>query len=76
MDIFIDGAKRAELQHEVEKLISKAMTSHRIVNVPVIAEQVWQRCPGLNVALEDIEAMVLTIAERHIFPMEFDGRTI
>jgi hypothetical protein len=74
MELNMEHESWNRLQTEATNLIYEAMTLERIVNVPNIAERVQKRCADLNVAVEDIEAVVLHLAERNAFLMEFDGR--
>jgi hypothetical protein len=43
------------------------------VNVSLLAEEIRRRHDHLNVALEDIEAMVLDTAKLRQLPILFDG---
>ncbi|MFU0505747.1 hypothetical protein [Pseudaminobacter sp. NGMCC 1.201702] len=62
-----------ELRSDIAILVEQAIVSDRIVNVPVIAERIRQQHEHLNIALEDIEALVLQSAQMCTFPIEFDG---
>jgi hypothetical protein len=61
------------MQNDVATTVREAISSDRIVNVSVIAEKLRRRHEHLNIALEDIEALVLQCAEQCQSPMEFDG---
>lgn len=52
--------------------VEQAMASDRTVNIPVIAEKLRRLHEDLNIALEDIEALVLQSAQIYTFPIEFD----
>jgi hypothetical protein len=49
-----------------------AMMKQRIVNIPLLAEEIRQRNEADNVALEDIEAQLMTRALFFDVAMEFD----
>lgn len=60
------------LQNDVTSFVERAMATDRIVNVPLIAETLRQQYEHLNIALEDIEALVLQSALTSTIPIEFD----
>jgi hypothetical protein len=62
-----------ELHRDVGAAVEYAIASNRIVNVAAIAEKLRRRHEHLNVALEDIELMVMQCAEHRRLPVEFDG---
>ncbi|MET3522077.1 hypothetical protein [Mesorhizobium abyssinicae] len=61
------------LLDDVTASVTEAFQRFRIVNVPLVAEQVRRRNLSENIALEDIEEMVLDVAQMFHIPMEFDG---
>ncbi|MDX8541987.1 hypothetical protein RFM23_30780 [Mesorhizobium abyssinicae] len=61
------------LLDDVTASVTEAFHRLRIVNVPVVAEQVRRRHLSENIALEDIEGIVLDTAQMFHIPMEFDG---
>ncbi|RUW25925.1 hypothetical protein EN858_21430 [Mesorhizobium sp. M4B.F.Ca.ET.215.01.1.1] len=61
------------LLDDVTASVTEAFQRLGIVNVPVVAEQVRRRHPSENIALEDIEEIVLDTAQMFHIPMEFDG---
>lgn len=70
----MDPTKLIRIHRVAQEMVHQAMTLDRIINVPIIAERVRLECEDLNVALEDIEGVILNIAERGFYPMEFDGQ--
>jgi len=66
-------AKLVELRNDVHMTVKQATETSRIVDVSAIAEEVRCRHVHLNVALEDIEAIVLGVAKMGQFPILFDG---
>jgi hypothetical protein len=61
------------LRDDVAATVEEAVSADRIVNVPAIAEKLRRRHEHLNIALEDVEALVLDSAMVNQSPMEFDG---
>ncbi|RWX57917.1 hypothetical protein [Mesorhizobium sp. M2A.F.Ca.ET.039.01.1.1] len=61
------------LLDDVTASVTEAFQRLGIVNVPVVAEQVRRRHLSENIALEDIEEIVLDTAQMFHIPMEFDG---
>lgn len=59
------------LRVDVNALVQSALGLHGTVNVPVIAETIRKRNLEENVALEDIEQLVLTQAQLLGAPMAF-----
>ena len=57
---------------ELTRAIDAALAQHGIVNVPVLAEQVRRRNERENIALEDIEAKVMQLAQMRCAMMEFE----
>jgi len=69
----VTHANLSELHKDVATTVHQTVSSGRMVNVSVIAEKLRHRHEHLNIALEDIEVLVLECAQRRQFPMEFDG---
>lgn len=65
----------ARLREDVNSLVQIARRSKGIVNVAAVAEDVRQRNLAENVALEDLEALVMQVAQLYGAAMEFDGLT-
>jgi hypothetical protein len=63
----------SELHKDVATTVDESVSSGRMVNVSLIAEKLRHRHEHLNMALEDVEVMVMQCAQRRQFPMEFDG---
>lgn len=66
--------KFLELRTDVEKTVRQALSAEGIVNVPLVAEVLQRRHEHLNIALEDIEALVLDLAQFDHAPVLFDSR--
>ncbi|MET3581999.1 hypothetical protein ABID19_005057 [Mesorhizobium robiniae] len=66
----------AHLCHDVELQVRAAACCERIVNVTAVAEAVRRRNLAENVALEDIESLVLQAAQFCGAAMEFDSLTV
>ncbi|WP_189644294.1 hypothetical protein [Mesorhizobium sp. M9A.F.Ca.ET.002.03.1.2] len=66
----------AHLCRDVDLLVWVAARSHGIVNVTAVAEAVRLRNLAENLALEDIECLVLQAAQFCGAPMEFDSLTV
>jgi hypothetical protein len=62
-----------ELSNEIEYLVDEAVMSRGIINVSALAERIRRNHENLNIALEDVEAMVLERAQTRLSPIEFDG---
>jgi hypothetical protein len=68
----VTHANLSELHKDVATTVDQTVSSGGMVNVSVIAENLRHRHEHLNIALEDIEVLVLECAQRRQFPMEFD----
>lgn len=62
-----------DLSKRVEDLVDEAVKSRGIINISALAERIRREHEELNIALEDIEAMVLEQAQTRLSPIEFDG---
>jgi hypothetical protein len=69
-------AYSAHLCHDVDLQVRAAARSDGIVNVTAVAEAVRLRNLAENVALEDLECLVLHAAQFCGAAMEFDSLTI
>jgi hypothetical protein len=58
--------------NDLTRTIDTALGRHGIVNVPALAEQVRRRNEHENIALEDVEAKILQLAQRRSAIMEFE----
>ena len=58
--------------NDLTQAIDSALAQNGIVNVPLLAEQVRRRNERENIALEDIEARVMQLAQRRCAMMEFE----
>jgi hypothetical protein len=68
----MNSADFAVLRDAATTAVAEAVGSGKIVNVAAIAEKLRRRHLHLNVALEDIEALILDIALVNQHLMEFD----
>jgi hypothetical protein len=57
---------------DLSQSIASALGRHGIVNIPLIAEQVRRRNEHENIALEDVEAKVMMLAQTRCAIMEFE----
>ncbi|MER8435215.1 hypothetical protein NKH36_05355 [Mesorhizobium sp. M1312] len=64
------------LCHDVDRQVWAAARCKGIVNVTAVAETVRLRNLGENVALEDLECLVLQAAQFYGAAMEFDSLTV
>lgn len=62
-----------ELRNDIALLVERALATDRIVNVPAIAAKLRLKHEHLNIALEDVESMVLQCAQASTLPILFDG---
>lgn len=62
-----------ELKADLAIMVQQAMARNRVVNVPVVAERLRRKHEHLNIALEDLEELVLRSASMLPFPIEFDS---
>lgn len=62
-----------DLSKRVEDLVDEAVKSRGIINISALAERIRREHEELNIALEDVEAMVLEQAQTRLSPIEFDG---
>ena len=65
----------AHLREDVSSEVQAAWRSQGIVNIAMVAEAVRLRNLAENVALEDIEYMVMQAAQLYGAAMELDGLT-
>jgi len=60
------------MEHDMLLSTQNALRVGGIVNVPVLAETVRRRNEAENVALEDVEYAILSLAQRLNAPISFD----
>jgi hypothetical protein len=58
---------------DISSSVEGALAAGRIVNVSALAQQVQSKNQSANVALEDIAAELMRLAQGHGAAMEFDG---
>jgi hypothetical protein len=66
----------ARLREDLNVRVLAALHTQGIVNVAVVAEEVRRCNLAENIALEDIEHLVMQTAQFYGAPMEFDGLTV
>ncbi|CCV15275.1 hypothetical protein [Mesorhizobium sp. STM 4661] len=66
----------AQLREDLNAQVLAALRSKGIINVAAVAEEVRLRNLAENIALEDVEFLVMQVAQFHGAPMEFDGLTV
>jgi hypothetical protein len=71
-DVPIARTFSADFLKDIAQSIDAALGQHGIVNVPLLAEQVRRRNERENIALEDIEAKVMQLAQTRCAIMEFE----
>jgi hypothetical protein len=62
----------ANLMQDLRQTIEFALTGQRVVNLPVLAEQIRQRNEIENVALEDIAEQIMIQVHAYGAAIEFD----
>ncbi|WP_245451655.1 hypothetical protein [Mesorhizobium waimense] len=65
----------AQLREDLNGQVVAALHSRGIINVAAVAEEVRRRNLSENIALEDIECLVVQVSQLYGAPMEFDGLT-
>ena len=65
----------AQLRDDLNVQVLAALHSRGIINVAAVAEEVRRRNLAENIALEDVECLVVQVAQLYAAPMEFDGLT-
>lgn len=63
----------SQLREDVNSRVQAALHAKGIVNISVVAEEVRLRNLVENIALEDIEYLVMHAAQLYGAPIEFDG---
>jgi hypothetical protein len=64
-----------ELQEDVRRSVCSEVNSNRIINIPHLAEAIRKRNESENIAREDIERLLLTVAKQHGAIIVFDSMT-
>ena len=65
----------AQLREDLNSQVLAALRSRGIVNIAMVAEDVRLRNLDENIALEDVERLVMQVAQLYGAVMEFDGLT-
>lgn len=65
----------AQLRDDLNVQVLAALHSRGIVNVAAVAEEVRRRNLAENIALEDVEFLVVQVSQLYGAHMEFDGLT-
>ena len=63
----------AQLSEDLNSRVLAALRSHGMVNIAVVAEEVRLRNLDENLALEDVELLVMQVAQLYGAAMELDG---
>jgi len=63
------------LREDLNAQVLAALRSRGIINIATVAEQVRLRNLDENIALEDVERLVMQVAQLYGAVMEFDGLT-
>ncbi len=63
----------SQLREDVNSQVQAALHAKGIVNISLVAEEVRLRNLAENIALEDIEYLVMHSAQLYGAPIEFDG---
>ena len=66
----------AAMRQDIIQAIRTATASHRIVQISQLAEEVRRRHLAENIALEDIEEMLVGYAQVFSVMMEFDSAAV
>jgi RNA-binding protein YhbY len=66
----------SRLIDDVANSVRAALTTHGIVNVPVLAEEIRRRNEAENIALEDITAQIVAHAQMLSAAMEFESGSL
>lgn len=72
----MDTSYSSQLRNDLWSTVLSSVTSTGIVNIPVLAASLRQRYDAENVAMEDVERLVLEVATRLGVAVEFDTRSI
>ncbi len=62
-----------EFKTDLSRSVMSSIASSGVVNVPLIAEEVRRRNEAENIALEDVELLVLETAQIFGAMLEFDS---
>lgn len=62
-----------KFQEDVRRSVWAEISSNRIINVPLLAEAIRQRNESENIAREDVERLLLTVAKQHGAIIVFDS---
>ncbi|QPC86448.1 hypothetical protein GA830_06645 [Mesorhizobium sp. NBSH29] len=70
----MDASYSSQLRNDLWSTVLSSVTSAGIVNIPVLAASLRNRYEAENVAMEDVERLVLEVANRLGVAIEFDAR--
>ena len=62
-----------EFEDDLLKTVQSAIGSNGVLNISVVAEEIRKRNEAENIALEDVEHMVLEVATNLRATVEFNG---
>jgi hypothetical protein len=72
----MNGLDLSDLRNDIALLVERTLATDRIVNVSAIAAKLRRKHEHLNIALEDVESLVLQRAQALTLPILFDGADI
>lgn len=64
-----------EFQEDVRQSVRAEISSNRIINIPLLAEAIRLRNESENIAREDVERLLLTVAKQYGAIIVFDSMT-
>ncbi|MFK0691096.1 hypothetical protein ACFX5Q_23275 [Mesorhizobium sp. IMUNJ 23033] len=64
-----------QLREDLNVQVLTALHARGVVNVTAVAEEVRRSNLSENIALEDVECLVVQVSQFYGAPMEFDGLT-
>ena len=62
----------ADVLNDLTQAVDVALGRNGIINIPLLAEQVRRRNEHENIALEDVEARIMQLAQMRSALMEFE----
>lgn len=68
----MDTSYSSQLRNDLWSTVLSSVTSTGAANIPVLAAAIWQRYQAENVSMEDLERLVLEVANGLGVPIEFD----
>jgi hypothetical protein len=75
-DVTVRRLFSANFLSDLRQTVDSALSRYGIVNIPLLAEQIRKRNERENIALEDIEAKIMQLAQARCAIMEFETPAI